>query len=102
MQKKLLGSKDPEVAHALSNLLWVFSQQRKFAEAEPLMLEYHDILQQDQKADPKEQRAAIERLCSFYIEWAAEAPGTGKMQKALEWKRKLTKFDEALKLKNPK
>src|SRR6266511_3456874 len=95
MLKESLGPQHPEVAEARKNLIWTLSQLRKFAEAEPLMLETHDFVQQNPKAPPTEKRATIERLWKFYIEWAAVAPGTGKMDKASEWRKRLTEFEEA-------
>ena len=79
----------------------IYIAQRRHAEAEPLVLEGNEILQQDRKADPADQREAIELLGKFYTDWAVEAPGTGKMQKALEWNTKLRQFDEALRQQTP-
>src|SRR5206468_2019527 len=69
IQKKVLGVQSPEVANARGKLLWALEQQHKYAEAEPLMLEANEALQQNRQADPKDRRETIERLCSFYESW---------------------------------
>jgi tetratricopeptide (TPR) repeat protein len=87
--KSSLGLAHAEVTRARGNLLWTLHMQGKFAEAEPLLLEVYEVAQSNPKADSDERRQAIERLSNFYVEWAAAAPGSGKLQKAMEWRQKL-------------
>ena len=94
MRKKLLGNIHSEVLASLSGLLVVLQKQQNHAAAEPLMLEFNAILQQLPQVPRGEKRAGMERLRSFYIDWAATAPGTGKLTKALEWSNRLREFDE--------
>lgn len=86
---------------AVWNLARVLLQQRKHAEAEPLLLESHDLLLGSLESSLQYKRDSIERLWKFYIAWAVAGPGTGKMEKAREWQRKLTAFDQAAEQKKP-
>ena len=101
MRKKLLGLSHVEVARSRQNLLLVLELENKHAEAEPLMLEANEILQQNSQKSQEDKRAMIQDLWKFYTDWAVAAPGTGKIQKALEWSTKLRQFDEALRQQTP-
>ncbi len=101
IRKNLNGPSDREVIHLTCDLAVTLMRQRKHAEAEPLLLEANDALQLDQQADPKVRRSTIEQIWKFYIDWAVAAPGTGKMNQASEWKRRLTEFDQALPQRKP-
>jgi tetratricopeptide (TPR) repeat protein len=97
MRRKLLGNLHREVLASLSGLLDVLRKERNHAAAESLILESNEIIQQLPQATPSEKRAAMERLRGFYIDWAATAPGTGKLTKASEWSDRLREFDELAK-----
>jgi len=58
-------------------------------------LETQAIVNQNPQAAVEEKREAIERIWRFYVDWAAEAPGTGKLEQASAWRKKLTEFDDA-------
>ena len=46
---------------------------------------------------PAEKRETMKALADFYMAWAAAAPGSGKIQKSMEWGEKLAEFDKVLK-----
>ena len=37
----------------------------------------------------------------FYMAWAVAAPGSGKIQKSMEWGEKLAQFDKAAREQKP-
>jgi hypothetical protein len=102
LQEKLLGPRAREVTITRGNLVWTLEQQEKRDEAEPLLLEAYETLQTDPKAGFQDKHDAIERLWRFYLGWAAAAPNTGKTQKALEWKAKLTALGDTPRDLEPK
>jgi serine/threonine protein kinase/tetratricopeptide (TPR) repeat protein len=59
----------------------------KFTEAESLLLEGSETLQQDAKADRTSKREAITRLVRLYEAW-------NKPDKTAEWRKKLAAFDK--------
>ena len=67
----------------------------KLTEAEPLLVEGNEALQQSQSAERKYQHDALERLVRFHEAWDELAPNTGKTAQAAEWKTKLADFDNA-------
>jgi len=69
--------------------------QGKFAEAEPLLMEAFDYLQNGPKTTPPFQRGVLEHLTRFYEAWDKAAPATGKSAQAIEWQKKLEGFDKA-------
>jgi serine/threonine protein kinase/tetratricopeptide (TPR) repeat protein len=64
-------------------------RESKFAEAETLMLEGNERLQQGKSADHNYQHDALERLVRLYQAWDAAAPNAGNSTQAEEWKKKL-------------
>ena len=62
LSRKALGPKHPDTFQAVVALSEMYGTERRYTEAEPLMLEANEILQQNQKADLKDQREAIRRL----------------------------------------
>jgi eukaryotic-like serine/threonine-protein kinase len=65
----------------------------KFTEAEPLLLEGHQGLQENQSANDRQQRDALTRLVRLYEAWDELAPNTGRAARAADWKRRLAAFD---------
>jgi len=68
------------------------NRQTKLAEAEALLLEGNQRLQQSNSADRKYKRDALERLVRLYDSWEVFAPNTGKSWQAQEWREKLDAF----------
>ena len=89
----------PSLAERIQIVARTFQREEKFAETEPLLLELNDLLQPSDRVASNRKREAIECLWQFYTSWAVAAPNTGKMEKALEWRKKLTRFDETSKQK---
>jgi tetratricopeptide (TPR) repeat protein/predicted Ser/Thr protein kinase len=102
LETKRLGKQHLEVINMTFDLVRVLEKQDKHKEAAPILLDLHDSLQQSPEAGPQEKRDSFERLRRFYISWALAAPNTGKMEKAMEWTRKLTEFDETSRDTGPK
>ena len=94
IEKKRPGSQPRRIINLISDLLLVLKRQENYAATEPVMLEGNDLVQQSPETSSDEKRAWLEKLRSFYIDWAVAAPGTGKMAKAAEWGEKLAAFDE--------
>src|SRR5439155_15117931 len=66
------------------------ARQTKLVEAEALLLEGNDGLQQSKSAEYK--RDALERLVRLYEAWETSVPNTGKPGQAQEWRAKLEAF----------
>ena len=78
----------PAVAEALIYLAYPLRHQQKFPEAEALLLEANEALQQN-PADQRElQRDALSALVRLYEAW-------DKPDKASEWQEKLAAFEKA-------
>ncbi len=69
----------PSTAYTRSLLGGCLSKQKKFADAEPLLLQG---LAQAKATPPKRLREALERLVQLYAAW-------GQKDKADEWRKKL-------------
>ncbi|MGA2444523.1 MAG: serine/threonine-protein kinase [Opitutaceae bacterium] len=78
--------------HTQSLLGGALAGQRKFAEAEPLLLSGYDGLQQREETmsawDRRFVRQALERLVQLYTDW-------GQPDKAAAWKRQLDELQKA-------
>jgi len=68
------------------------ARQSKLTEAETLLLEGNEQLQQSKSVDREFQRDALERLVRLYEAWHEIAPHTGKAEQAQVWKHKLEAF----------
>ena len=95
IQRKEFGPRHSAVVNLMSDLLKTLDRQHKHAQAEPIILELNDIVQQNSEATPKQKVDALERLCAFYIDWSVAAPGTGKIDKVLQWQKRLVEFKAA-------
>ncbi len=73
----------------------------KLAEAELLLLEGNDRLQQSKSAGIKYQRDALTRLVRLYETWDELLPGKDKASQATAWNKKLSEFDNANAEKKP-
>ena len=73
--------------------------QKKYAEAEPLLLAGYEGLQQREAAIPPNGkiriREALERLVLLYTDWHAAEPDKGHDAKATDWQKKLNDFKAA-------
>jgi tetratricopeptide (TPR) repeat protein len=69
------------------------ARQAKFAEAEILMIEGNEVLQQSQSIHWTPRRGGLERLVRLYEAWDEIAPNTGKAEQAQGWKKKLEALD---------
>jgi tetratricopeptide (TPR) repeat protein len=67
----------------------VLQGQRRFAEAEPLLLDAFACLEKTPSAGQLFQRAALERLVRLYETWEPAAPIAGKAAQAAHWKKRL-------------
>jgi hypothetical protein len=74
--------------------------QRKFAEAEPLLLSGYTGMQERQASIPPMARDritnALQRLVQLYTDWHAAEPDRGYEVKADQWQQELNKFNAAL------
>jgi len=64
----------------------------RLTEAESLLLEGHERLQQSKSASRIYKRDALERRVRLYEVWDAAAPSSAKSAQAEEWKKKLEAF----------
>ncbi len=73
--------------------------QKKYAEAEPLLLAGYEGTKQREKTIPEQSKIrfpeAIERLAQLYTDWHAAEPDRGYDAKAAEWQTKLNDFKAA-------
>ncbi|HKQ48264.1 MAG TPA: tetratricopeptide repeat protein [Phycisphaerae bacterium] len=65
------------------------TQLERFEEAERLLLESHATLNRTAGTQPRHEQKTIAGLADLYAAWEAAAPGTGKAEKAAEWRAKL-------------
>ncbi len=81
--RKDYKSDDPNIARALSQLGWNLFQQKKFAEAEPLLLQGYLGMKGHEAATPRESKLrpaeAQGRLVQLYEAW-------GKPEEAAKWR----------------
>lgn len=99
--KKKLAPHDRRVIDLSFNLSRALELQRKFVEAESLLLTLNDTIQHSAPVPSALRREPLERLWQFYIAWAAAMPGTGKVDMAAKWREKLTEFDRASRPASP-
>jgi hypothetical protein len=64
------------------------TREAKLAEAETLLLEGHQRLQESMAGDKKYKRDTLERMTRLYEAW-------GKPEKRAEWHQKFEEFDKA-------
>jgi tetratricopeptide (TPR) repeat protein len=88
-----------KLAQTITGVARHLAHDKKYDQSEPLMLEAIRIIQANQQATVAEKRTQIEIIWKFYVDWAVAAPGSGKMQEALKWRKQLTEFEERLKAK---
>jgi tetratricopeptide (TPR) repeat protein len=98
------GSRLPDVKSRLGGALLALAvtdpaqdaetRAGQLAEAERFLLEGAETLLNG-GATPSRQRGAIERLVRLYEAWDEFAPNTGQSPKAVDWRKKLSDFDQA-------
>jgi hypothetical protein len=71
------------------------ARKTKLTEAELLLLQSLESLQQNKKAGASYQRDTLTRLVRLYEAWDELVPNTGKATQAAEWEMKLANFDKA-------
>ena len=73
--------------------------QKKYAEAEPLLLAGYEGMKQREKTIPAlgniRLPEALERLVDLYTDWQAAEPDKGYDAKATDWQKKLNDFKAA-------
>ncbi len=73
--------------------------QKRFAEAEPLLLSGHEGLRQRAASIAPlfqvVEREAVERLVRLYAAWDSAAPNTGKAAEAAAWRTALAEVDRS-------
>jgi TPR repeat protein len=90
------GDAPLKLRNSMENLAATLEHQKKYEEAETVLIENNTLLQRSDRVSAEEKVASMRTLSSFYRTWAVAAPGTGKIQKSMEWSRKVTHFNEAL------
>jgi hypothetical protein len=87
--------------NTMSLLGGALAGQGNFTQAEPLLLEGYNSMKDDPHVPPPVQaggdrkREALERIVKLYEAWDATEPGTGKPEKAAEYRALLDAFDSA-------
>jgi len=82
MRRKTLPKGHPSIGEALSLLGFAVAGERRFVEAEPLLLEGYSVLQGSEEAPFEHKRMAINRLIQLYEAW-------GKQNQAENWRKQL-------------
>jgi eukaryotic-like serine/threonine-protein kinase len=80
--------------HGIYDLTDVLQTQRRFAEAEPLLLDAVGYVQNNSVAGRTLKREAFQRLVFFYEAWDRSAPNTGKARQADDWRKKLEEREQ--------
>jgi hypothetical protein len=79
--------------------------QKKYADAEPLLLKGYEGMKAHEKSIPPQGiirlPEALERLVQLYTYWHAAEPDQGFDAKAAEWKTKLDEHNAALSTEKP-
>jgi len=90
-EAKLAGAWQPEVSR--SQLGSALLGQRRFAEAEPLLVAGADGLLQRLESMPAKARfrvrEAVARVVDLYEQWGEAAPGTPRAEQAARWRERL-------------
>jgi hypothetical protein len=86
---KSLKPGDWRLAHAKSLIGQALVAQKKFAQAEPLLIEAQKDLALAADAPSEVRQNAIRRLVDLYEAWERASPGQGKMAEAERWKARL-------------
>ena len=82
------------IAYARSVLGECLTKLTQFAEAEALVVESADALQEDYAASESDKAAAIQRVVDLYEAWNTAEPGQGYDVKANEWRARLPAREE--------
>ena len=87
--RQSLGEGDWRLSDTRSLIGETLLAQKKFAQAEPLLLEAQEKLAASAEAPVDARRKAIHRLVDLYESWELGSPGQGKMAEAARWKARL-------------
>ena len=87
--RQSLGAGDWRLGDTRSLIGATLLAQKKFAPAEPLLLEAQEALAASAEAPAEVRRRAIRRLVDLYEAWERASPGQGKMAEAARWKARL-------------
>ena len=68
--------------------------QRRFREAEPLLLAAWEGLKDDPAVSPDRKRSAVARIARLYQRWNRVLPDAGRVAAAAEWSRRLESLTE--------
>ncbi|MCP4249290.1 MAG: serine/threonine protein kinase [bacterium] len=89
MRRSLFGNDHDVVTHSLAALAECHLGAGRPQDAEPLLLEGHDILARIHGEESPECLAAAQKLGTLYQAWHDAEPGRGHDAKAAEWQGKL-------------
>lgn len=87
--RQSLGGEDWRLSDTRSLIGEALLAQKKFAQAEPLLLEAQESLAAAGAAPANARRKAVQRLVDLYAAWERASPGQGKMAEAARWKARL-------------
>jgi hypothetical protein len=96
IRRAALHAGHPDIAISLNNLSVLLTDQKKHAEAEPLLLAGYEGLKQRETTIQQQGKIrlteALERLVQLYTDWHAAEPDKAYDAKAAEWQTKLNEF----------
>jgi len=87
--RQSLGAGDWRLSDTRSLTGEALLAQKKFAQAEPLLLEAQEDLAGSAEAPADARKRAVRRLVDLYEAWERASPGQGKMAEAARWKARL-------------
>lgn len=87
--QRMLPPENWNIAAAKYSVGKSLALQKKFTEAEPMLLEAHAGLVGKPEVSGAWQKAVVEQLARLYDAWDTAEPGSGKAEKAVEWRAKI-------------
>ncbi|MBI1827593.1 MAG: serine/threonine protein kinase [Planctomycetes bacterium] len=81
-----LPTSDHSLQLTRSTLGVCLAGMKRFAEAEPMLVESYEQLASNPRALPRHVRLTGQRVLEFYEAWANAEPGAGHEQKAADWR----------------
>ena len=93
IMRSTLGDEHPYTLAAMGRLCSLYSEQRRYDEAESLLLDSYEHLQGNPEVSPEPVRKTLERIIKLYEAWDAAEPGRGYADQAAEWRAKLPSGD---------
>jgi len=92
----ILGDSHQMRTHARIELGDALVAQKRFAEAEPVLLEAHERYKTHRLVNPTERTNGAEHLILLYQAWDAAEPGMGYADKAADWQEWLFQAESVL------